>query len=344
MSASSSHRGHSSRHRPDGPSSSQASSSRRRLPPLPPTRYAGDGLDFRRPVMSSNEQEAVIDLTNEPDSSPPRTRQQRSPNRPPRFGRDILSEHEVVDLVDEPDYSENRDPPSSPEVQVVGATTRPRLPPPPPQPRAPSLNRTTFFNLLRSADLWPTPLLDFGALDTVFLGQSGRPVDDPTLNLNEPGPSRGPQRSAYKPPSPPPEGFTRTAGEEDIVVCPNCESELGIGSDQKQEVWIAKQCGHVRISILYCPSAVTDMYRPTVANARETGLFRSLRNQCKKRNPSRNAKCRTVGNLLVHRNPWFRCICRPESLLGSLSDCMLGVAADLSCFGGFRFDTRAVLT
>lgn len=54
----------------------------------------------------------------------------------------------------------------------------------------------------------------------------------------------------YKPPSPAPKGFTRTAGEDEIVICPNCNEELGVGEDPlKRQIWISKPCGHVSINV-----------------------------------------------------------------------------------------------
>ncbi|KAJ6102800.1 hypothetical protein N7486_005227 [Penicillium sp. IBT 16267x] len=53
------------------------------------------------------------------------------------------------------------------------------------------------------------------------------------------------RREAYKAPSPPPEGFTRTLGDDDVAICPNCYCELGVGDGKKEEVWVAKPCGHV---------------------------------------------------------------------------------------------------
>jgi hypothetical protein len=45
---------------------------------------------------------------------------------------------------------------------------------------------------------------------------------------------------------PPAEGFTRIAKEDEIVVCPNCDHELGTGDDPvKRQIWVAKPCGHV---------------------------------------------------------------------------------------------------
>ena len=50
----------------------------------------------------------------------------------------------------------------------------------------------------------------------------------------------------YKAPSAAKEGFTRTFGEEDVILCPMCGDELAIGKgDVKQQVWVVKSCGHV---------------------------------------------------------------------------------------------------
>ena len=50
----------------------------------------------------------------------------------------------------------------------------------------------------------------------------------------------------YKAPPVAKEGFTRTFAEEDVILCPMCGDELAIGKgDAKQQVWVAKNCGHV---------------------------------------------------------------------------------------------------
>jgi hypothetical protein len=55
-----------------------------------------------------------------------------------------------------------------------------------------------------------------------------------------------PPPPTYDPPSPPRAGYTRAPKEEDILLCPNCEEELGIGKDDiKRQVWVIKKCGHV---------------------------------------------------------------------------------------------------
>lgn len=77
----------------------------------------------------------------------------------------------------------------------------------------------------------------------------------PNLDFNMVGFNMGygnqpePPPSSYEAPLPAPEGFTRSPDEEDVLVCPNCDSELCKGDDDiKKQVWIAKQCGHVSFS------------------------------------------------------------------------------------------------
>ncbi|KAI9842158.1 MAG: hypothetical protein M1837_007445 [Sclerophora amabilis] len=53
-------------------------------------------------------------------------------------------------------------------------------------------------------------------------------------------------RPTYDPPAPAREGFTRSPDEDDIMMCPNCEDELGSGdTEEKRSVWFVKGCGHV---------------------------------------------------------------------------------------------------
>lgn len=59
-----------------------------------------------------------------------------------------------------------------------------------------------------------------------------------------------PPPPTYDPPSPPRAGYTRDPKEEDILLCPNCEEELGVGKDDiKKQVWVIKKCGHVRFTL-----------------------------------------------------------------------------------------------
>ena len=56
-----------------------------------------------------------------------------------------------------------------------------------------------------------------------------------------------PPAPTYDPPEAVAEGFTRSPREGNVLICPNCEDELSVGdSDVKRQVWVAKQCGHVR--------------------------------------------------------------------------------------------------
>lgn len=50
-------------------------------------------------------------------------------------------------------------------------------------------------------------------------------------------------------------GYTRSAAENDVIVCPNCNDELGIGDDElKRSVWVIKKCGHVSLPISLIPN------------------------------------------------------------------------------------------
>lgn len=45
-------------------------------------------------------------------------------------------------------------------------------------------------------------------------------------------------------------GFTRSPGEDDVLVCPHCGHELCSGeSEEKQQAWVVKACGHVSASL-----------------------------------------------------------------------------------------------
>ncbi|GAD93208.1 conserved hypothetical protein [Paecilomyces variotii No. 5] len=261
-------------------SSSSTPQHRLTLPPLPQTRFPGDGFDYRRPVMSSPQQaEDVIDLTNEPDSPPSgRSRHQGSgrpggSSRPPRFGRNIMAD--VVDLEEEPEPSAEEEPPSSPEVQFVRATVRPQ---PPPRARSGFMGRSSLLDIMRLRSSRLPALLSREeafrhevalrarslarpvphGVDTFWIGDAPNEGIDLTIDLDVDVPLgmnyhlagftvENPSRPvpSYKPPTPPPEGFTRSAQEDEMVVCPNCGDELGIGDDTKQQIWVAKPCGHV---------------------------------------------------------------------------------------------------
>jgi hypothetical protein len=89
--------------------------------------------------------------------------------------------------------------------------------------------------------------------DHIRMGVAVTAFVRPTLNFGMVGFDLGYERNqpepppaTYEAPTAPPEGFTRSPEEEDVLVCPNCDSELCKGdNDIKKQVWIAKQCGHV---------------------------------------------------------------------------------------------------
>ena len=68
----------------------------------------------------------------------------------------------------------------------------------------------------------------------------------PAFDLEQPA-RRQPQPRVptYEPPAAAQEGYTRTPKEDDVLVCPNCDDELGLGDDEvKRQVWVVKACGH----------------------------------------------------------------------------------------------------
>ena len=67
------------------------------------------------------------------------------------------------------------------------------------------------------------------------------------FNLDNPSrPVQQPRLPTYEAPPPARSGYTRDLKEEDILVCPNCDDELGVGEEEmKRQVWVIKGCGHV---------------------------------------------------------------------------------------------------
>jgi len=61
-----------------------------------------------------------------------------------------------------------------------------------------------------------------------------------------------PPPPTYEAPPKAPEGFTRSPEEEGALICPNCEEELCVGSEEiKRQVWIVKGCGHVSLDLVH---------------------------------------------------------------------------------------------
>ncbi|KAI4630095.1 hypothetical protein J4E80_001028 [Alternaria sp. BMP 0032] len=76
-----------------------------------------------------------------------------------------------------------------------------------------------------------------------------------------------PPPATYDAPPPAPEGFTRSPEEEgEALICPNCEEQLCVGSDEiKRQVWIVKGCGHV-----YCGECTANRSAKRSAKGKET--------------------------------------------------------------------------
>ncbi|CAG7946981.1 unnamed protein product [Penicillium nalgiovense] len=236
--------------------SDHARSESTRLPP----RRQRDGFDHRRPVMLSPGDNAVIDLTDGPDSPPQRNvtsfpdpLHTPHPNRPLRFPRDLMNHTStatdgpaVIDLEAEPDPTDVS--PNSADVQIVGSSSvRPRPIEPryldnhgipmhfPPHTRRRRLPQGVPWSSFRRQGV-----SDLELLHSAYIHSEG--VYGLDLPIQPVQPLR---RSSYKGLSPAPEGFTRLLAEDDVPLCPNCQDELGAGEGLKQQIHIAKPCGHV---------------------------------------------------------------------------------------------------
>ena len=158
-------------------------------------------------------------------------------------------------------------------------------------------------------------------VESLWIGDGPAGAIDLTINLDVDGPlgldyqltgltrQRTPA-NAYKPPSPPPEGFTRNVAEDDVVVCPNCDMELGTGDETKQQIWVVKQCGHVRDTPelrLAQPSSNLDR-RYIVATVPRTDRCRRRKRTLRKPSLSLNARYSVAGSPLVRPSQCSRFI------------------------------------
>ncbi|KAI9733356.1 MAG: hypothetical protein M1834_003440 [Cirrosporium novae-zelandiae] len=98
-----------------------------------------------------------------------------------------------------------------------------------------------------------------------------------SLGASSPPPKIDPPPSA-KP------GFTRTPKETDVLICPNCSSELGVGETElKRQVWVTKKCGHV-----YCGECATNRAKckqKAVANPKTKAFNKCQATGCTSSNP-----------------------------------------------------------
>ena len=203
----------------------------------------------------------------------------RTAQRPPRFDRDIISiddqEDEAVDLrEDSPEIQFLTSRPRSPSLSTTRharnhSTLRQRRHTPATRSpvRRPQVslritgapveahghpNAAWLFHPLAAHVNAHTPLPHEDEL--VEWEIPGGNFEVPHLNYHVPAfdleqPARRqpqPRLPTYDPPAAAPEGFTRTPKEDDVLVCPNCDDELGLGDDEvKRQVWVVKACGHV---------------------------------------------------------------------------------------------------
>lgn len=309
------------------------------LHPSPPdpdyfrmNRFVGDGLDYRRPVMSQPTNN-VIDLTEESDnpSAPTVPAPNRVPiatmRRPGRPQRQIINiEEEFGD--DEPQMQREHTRDTSPDLQVLfsrpysaarprtrsagnatprdGSRPRRAARPSPqremrreieelsrgvqttsnlleffqrtlrPSAQAPShhhhhrhghLYPQATHRMPNGADLLFTDVnLEFHLPDQLDFETQGFRMGD----VAQPRPP--PPPPTYDPPPEARPGYTRTPKEDDVMVCPNCGYELGVGqTEEKRQVWVVKKCGHVS-QPCYQSFPIADVAeRSTAVNVRRTG-------------------------------------------------------------------------
>lgn len=291
--------------------------------PRMPSRYPGDGLDFRRPggpsrvpTNTSNSEPTphqnlqdveIVDLTNSDDVEPTSAANSShaSPfgqaRRGPRFDRDIIDLSEDSLPQPTPHSQTNSNTNRSPEVEFVSERRLPTLPRPPSVSFASTAdvmnlidddsdgNEIEFvgetFIIRETESVSQSEFIPVS--DVQHTARQGRyfnritvgfhaPLDprpSSTTGHRQPGPSRSahgtfrfatphldffrigfdlgietaePPAPTYRRPSPPPDGFTRSGQEDDVLICPNCDRELCSGdTDVRRQVWIIKGCGHV---------------------------------------------------------------------------------------------------
>lgn len=81
-----------------------------------------------------------------------------------------------------------------------------------------------------------------------------------------------PPPPTYEPPPKARPGFTRSPKEDDVLICPNCHSELGVGRDEeKRQVWVIKKCGHVSCVSTSILLNTDTVLRSTAVHVQRTG-------------------------------------------------------------------------
>ncbi|KAL8768899.1 MAG: hypothetical protein Q9209_004954 [Squamulea sp. 1 TL-2023] len=261
------------------------------MPTLPSMRFHGDGLDFRRPapIVPAQNTQDIIDLTE--DYSPEVLRHPRSGNRANSSFVELHVNparqpfRDFIDVDEESTRATVDSSSQSPDLELLEVRSirsqntsdaeprrrtqvRPQSTLRPPGPshtdNAPftiggwgalrqhaqghhSNHETTrhFHQLLHTNH----PLMHQNR-DTILPGDLD--FVSQGFHMGD-GSTRPPQPflPTYDAPGPTRQGFTRSPKEDDVLLCPNCEDELGTGKDDsKRQVWVVKACGHVRESRL----------------------------------------------------------------------------------------------
>ncbi len=269
----------------------------------PPTRR---GFDLRRPIMSQMTQDVIdlTEETSSPapetHTIPPLSFNTRRANRPPRSDRDIISVDDQEDNAthireESPEIQFLRSEPlrTGPRSRSL-STARPVPGRQGHTPGTRSLIRRPHVAVRMSAA--PNHNHPQGWARAINLPLSGQfnvgfhrgneelihwedfdggmfqaPGDldffAPAFNYDNPSrPQQQPRLPTYDPPSPAKPGFTRSPNDDDTLVCPHCDDELGVGdSDVKRQVWVVKACGHVCCFALSSLMVANIVFRSTVA-------------------------------------------------------------------------------
>ncbi|KAI4214119.1 MAG: hypothetical protein LQ351_003204 [Letrouitia transgressa] len=250
---------------------------------FPSVHVTGDGLDFRRPVMSTTARD-IIDLTD--DSA-----QSRASFQAPTASSSQQNLHPAHDIIDLDDLESNevtadRTSLETPDIEVLEVrSVRFQQPVQPEPPRSRRTERPRSSQILNAGPLEPVLSGRWGmsrgqaqrgpdaqrhrhrhisnTANHILRMTSSNRQEELFRNIILPedldfsrqafplgdaiAATRQPPLPTYDAPSPPRKGFTRTPKTDDVLVCPNCGEELGIGQDEtKRQVWVIRACGHVR--------------------------------------------------------------------------------------------------
>ncbi|KAF8542167.1 hypothetical protein BDD12DRAFT_803069 [Trichophaea hybrida] len=128
--------------------------------------------------------------------------------------------------------------------------------------RGPRVVNASMMNFIRSRHHprqgdFQQPQLNYTASAPGILGPVTPPIDAAALRNVD-----------YKTPPPPKQGFTRSPKETDVLLCAQCDQELGVESDtpKASEVWTGKcghcYCGGCAMAFRAPPSGVSTSKRP----------------------------------------------------------------------------------